>query len=557
MSAIIGGIIAYRFRFPMLIGYIAAGMVFGNLFLRFTDRELLQSVAEVGVTLLLFTLGVEFSFQRLRHVLKIIGPVAMVQIAVSLTAFTVLFFLASFGFPQALFLATIASLSSTAVAIKILTEKGEMDTVPGDVLTGWLIVQDLAVIPIMVLLPSIAGIGTASSAWVVPLLTSIGKAGLYIGLVIGLGRYGVPLLLNWVAAFRSRELLLLTTVAVVFLAAVTAYVMGLSAGLGAFIAGLLIAETSQNHAIFAEVRPLRDVFSVVFFVTLGMTIPAAFFLNHAGILAVAVTVVLGVKFVVSYILTRSRSYHPKTAFVVALGLLPVSEFGFLIAREGLQRGILTQDDYYLGVAVTFISLLIGAPLFTNGQALYYALFRRVRDRLPLLFPARSDLSHAETPPALPEGHVVLLGYGRVGRYVGRALMMAGMPYVVVDYNHAAVLKLRKAGQTVVYGDPADIAVLGQVNLGAARAVVIAIPDRHTQELVITNVQTVNRHVPIICRIHHEEDQRRLKSLGVTTIVQPEFEASLTIAGKLLAAGGMDPGDIQGKISRLKIEHGLG
>ncbi len=556
LSAILGGLLAYRFRFPMLIGYIAAGMLFGNVFLRFTNRELLQIVADVGVTLLLFTLGIEFSFHRLRHVLKNIGPVAMLQVVVSIMAFSVLFFLAAFNFPQALFLATVASLSSTAVAVKILSEKGELDSVPGEVLTGWLIVQDLAVIPIMVLLPTISAIGGATWSWIIPLLMSLAKAGIYIGAIIGLGRFGVPLLLNWIAAFKSRELLLLTTVGVVFLAAVTSYAMGLSAGLGAFIAGLLIAETSQNHAIFAEVRPLRDVFAVVFFVTLGMTIPAAFFLNHALILSLAVLTVLGIKFIVTYFLTRSRKYHPKTSFIVALGLLPVSEFGFLIAREGLQRGILTQDDYFLAVAVTFISLIIGAPLLTNGQNLYYHLFRTVREKLPHLFPV--SLPKVSDDAVAPlQGHVVLLGYGRVGKYIGRALSLSGIPFLVVDFNHATVAKLIREGQQVIYGDPADTAVLAHANIPLARAVVITIPDRHTQELVVTNVLTLNQHISIICRTHHEEDQRRLKSLGVTTIVQPEFEASLSITNRLLAASGLSESEIQGKISRLKIEHGLG
>lgn len=547
---------AFRFRFPMLIGYIAAGMIFGNIFLRFTNRELLQLVADVGVTLLLFTLGVEFSFHKLRHVLKKIGPVAILQVSVSIAVFSVLFFLASFNFPQALFLATVASLSSTAVAIKILSEKGELDTVSGVALTGWLIVQDLAVIPIMVLLPTIAAVGDSSVNWVIPFIASIAKAGIYIGAIIGLGRFGVPKLLDWIAAFKSRELLLITTVGVVFLAAVTSYAMGLSAGLGAFIAGLLIAETSQNHAIFAEVRPLRDVFVVVFFVTLGMTIPASFFLQHAVVLSVAVATVLGIKFIVTYFLTRSRKYHPKTSFLVALGLLPVSEFGFLIAREGLQRGILTLDDYYLAVAVTFISLIIGAPLLTNGQQLYYSLFRTVREKMPHLFPVVLQQLPSDKSD-LPEGHVVLLGYGRVGKYIGRALSLAGIPFVVVDFNQATVTKLIREGQQVIYGDPADTAVLTHAGIPTARAVVITIPDRHTQELVVTNVLTLNQRIPIICRTHHEEDQRRLKSLGVTTIVQPEFEASLSIASKLLTAGGLSESEIQGKITRLKIEHGLG
>ena len=559
-ASILGGAIAKMLKQPTLLGYIAAGILFGNVFPRITDAAFLKGIGDVGVTLLLFTLGVEFSFHRLKKLMGTVTWASVAQIVLCILLFLLFTMFLGFPFLAALILAIAGSLSSTAIIVKVLSERGELDTVPGEVMTGWSVIQDLAVVPIMILLPSIiasVGTGDVSIVSVVASLSfSMLKAAVALGLIIFLGKTVVPRALDKVATLGNREIFMLVTVGLVFFSAMTTYVLGLSAALGAFVAGLLISETSENHAIFAEVRPLRDLFVVVFFVSIGMAIPAQYVWRSAGMLAILTFIILTVKWIVVMGLMRFMGYHRKTSFLVAVGLTQMSEFGFIIASQGWSLGALTRDQYTLLVVLTFITILVSTPFFSQGHQLYYRLHGWMDRYLPKFF--HTSREPADTKEVLPyRDHIVLCGYGRVGKYIGRALLMADIPFVVVDYNNATIARLKAKGIPVVYGDPADKNVLDFAQVEYAKAVIIAIPDRHTQELVIANAQTLNRHVTIICRTHHEEDQKYLKSLGVAAVIQPEFEAAISIVERLLPSFGVSEEDMAGKISRLKIEHGEG
>lgn len=559
-AALAGGLFAKVLRLPLILGYIAVGVLVGNVFASSVDQTLIGHIAESGVTLLLFTLGVEFSFHRLRKVLGTVSWAATLQMLLSFCILLPIFMSFGFSFLPALFMGIAASLSSTAVVVRLLSERGEMETIPGEVLTGWLIVQDLAVIPIMMMIPSIASIAAAGSTSVVTTVSLLGvnliKAAIAIGAIIFLGRTGIPWVLNKVASFGSREIFLVTVIGLVFLSGTVAYMAGLSAALGAFIAGMLVAETSQNHAIFAEVRPLRDLFAVVFFVSLGMALPVSILYPVLPIILLMTIAIIVVKAMIVYLLSRFLGYHRKTSFIVALGLTQMSEFGFIIANVGLKQGVLSEQHYAIIVALVFVTIMVSSPLFTKATDIFYFLRKKAPFLYPNFIPEKVEKEIFEKELPLKD-HVVICGYGRVGKYVGRALTMAGIPFIVVDYDHSTVKLLREKNIQVIYGDPADMDVLDYAQVDFARAVVIAIPDRHTQEMVIANAQTLNKNVRIICRTHHEEDQMRLKTLGVHTIVQPEFEAAVTITNKLLSQFGVEQADIDGKIARLKIEHGLG
>lgn len=559
-AALGGGLIARLFKLPLLLGYIAGGIIIGNLLLHSLDTALLSMISDTGVTLLLFTLGVEFSFHRLKTILLSVAWPATVQIVLTAVIFYLL--LSLFGFPHlpSLFIAAAISLSSTAVIIKFLSERGELESNHGDLVTGWLVVQDLAVIPMMILLPSLSLLSIQGS---VPLFSVFGsiilsflKAGVVVCTVILFGRNVVPKLLNASARLKNRELFLIITIGIVFMSSIFSYSLGLSAALGAFIAGLLVAETSQNHAIFAEIRPLRDIFVVVFFVSLGLVLPFSTLISQLPLLLVTSSLVILVKWILVFILSRTMGYHRKTSFLAGLYLIPMSEFGFIITKEGLNINALSHDTFVFIVSLTLLTLFIDTVLSNKSHALYQWFNKTFGAFLPKLFPTHPD--HIPLSEELPfENHIVICGYGRVGKYIGRALEMANISYLVVDYNHTTVKTLRDKGVKVVYGDPADKDVLDYAQVDKAKAIVIAIPDRHTQELVISNAHSLNRRIRIICRTHHEEDQSRLKSLGVAIVVQPEFEAALSIVERLLPEFGVSEDDMRGKVSRLKIEHGLG
>jgi len=560
-AAVAGGFIAHALKVPLLLGYIIMGIVFGNIGPQFTDKQFLNLISDVGVTLLLFTLGVELSFHRLRSMMGTVFWAAFFQIIlVTSLLFLVLFGVVGMPFFLSLFISIIGSLSSTVVVVKILFEKGELDTIPGDILTGWLVIQDLAVIPIMVILPALASIylsGSATPVGTISVLAlQLSKAGAAIFLVLFFGKTGIPFVLDRVAKLGSREVYLIMTMSIVFLSAISAYAFGLSAGLGAFIAGLMIAETSQNHMVFAEVRPFRDIFATVFFVSLGMSISLSTMLFMWPMFLGMIILIVILKFVVVFLLSRFLGYHPKTSFLVGLGLIPISEFGFILAKEGVTTGALSPQDFMLCISLVIGTIAFSSPLISHGQKLYYGLKHLLGEKI-FLFGRKTNLKMEKNEELPFKDHVVICGYGRVGKYIGRALEMAGIPLVVVDYNHTTVAKVKDKGITVVYGDPADRDVLDKAQVDFAKAIIIAIPDRHTQELIIGHALTLNKNIQIICRTHHEEDQTYLKSLGVQIVVQPEFEAALSIIHRLLPEYGVVSDDLSGKISRLKIEHGVG
>jgi CPA2 family monovalent cation:H+ antiporter-2 len=557
-AALGGGAIAVQLRLPSIVGYIAGGILVGNVFPQGFDHRLITMIAEAGVTLLLFTLGVEFSFHRLKRILHAVAWPAIGQIVITLFIVMLALIALKTPFIPALFLSSAAALSSTAIVVKLLSERGELDSVPGELSTGWLVVQDLAVVPILILLSAISSVSSGEGA-VLSVLGAIAfamlKAGILIVAVLYLGSRGVPKLLGAVAGFKNRELFLLTTIGIVFLVGLLTYVVGLSVSLGAFLAGLLVAETSQNHAVFAEVRPLRDLFAVVFFVSLGMALPISSLVSSLPVIVVMTLAVIVVKGGSIYTLLRFLGYHRKTAFLVGIYLTQVSEFGFIIAGMGIALGALSEPQSSLLVAVTFITILISSPLISNGHKAYYFVHNFLK-RIPKTFRDKEeDTPRDEGYPI--RDHVVICGYGRVGKYIGRALQMSNVPFLVVDYNQHTLASLRGAGIQTVYGDPADKDVLDYAQVDLAKSVVIAIPDRHTQEMIIGNALSLNRRIKIICRTHHEEDQRHLKSLGVQTVIQPEFEAALTVVNKLLHDFGVPPEEMAGKMSRLKIEHGIG
>lgn len=556
-ASIGGGVVALRLRLPSIVGFIAGGILVGNVFSSGFDHQLIALISEAGVTLLLFTLGVEFSFHRLKRILHAIAWPAVAQIVITLFLVLTVCIMLKTAFLPSLYIAAAAALSSTAIVVKLLSERGELDSVPGEIATGWLVLQDLAVVPILIILSAVSGSSVGESG-VLPLIGGVSfamiKAGGMILLVLYLGSRGVPRLLTAVSGFRSRELFLLTTIGIVVAVGIMTRAVGLSLALGAFLAGLLVAETSQNHAVFAEIRPLRDLFAVVFFVSLGMALPFSIFVSSWPIIVLLTLAVILVKGGVVYTLLRFLGYHRKTAFSVGLFLTQVSEFGFVIAGAGLASGALSPSYASVLIAVTFITIVVSSPLITHAHQVYYAVHSWTK-RFPKLFREASE--DVPNEPGYPiSDHVVICGFGRVGKYIGRALLMAGIPFLVVDINPHTLADLRGSGIQTVYGDPADKDVLDYAQVDLARSIVIAIPDRHTQELVIANALSLNRRIKIICRTHHEEDQRHLKSLGVQTIIQPEFEAALSIVNKLLTNFGISDEETQGKLQRLKIEHGM-
>jgi len=554
-AAFIGGFLAKKLRQPPVLGYILAGVGVGILGSRFfPEKEAVSALAEIGVALLMFVLGLEVSFSRLRKVGEVAFWGGMIQILTVIILSILIFGRLGFDFYSSLFIGCAFALSSTAIVIKLLSERGEIDTLPGEIMLGWLLVQDLAVLPMVVILPVV---GSSGVGW--GLLGSVLKAVVFLIAILFLGRKVVPLLISRVADFGSRELLLLAVVALCLLTALSASSLGLSLALGAFLAGLIVAETSENHAVFSEIRPLRDLFSIFFFISIGMFLRPEFFLANFLPIVLATFFVIFVKVLVVTALVLYLGYHTKTAIIVGMGLVQVGEFAFVLARLGITHNLVDERTYSLILSVALLTILL-TPWFIQGAPKIYLWLRRTSQRrLPKLYYLLfTRYDHRQAQEELPlADHVVICGHGRVGSWLGRALQLLEVPYIVIDYNHQLVEELKEKGINALYGDPADIDVLNYAQVDKARTVVVAIPDQATQELVVAHCQTLNRSAKIISRIHHQEDQKRLKALGVTAVIQPEFEASLSIIRRVLHYSGVEKDEVAKKIKRLRIEHGMG
>lgn len=555
--AFLGGFLAKKLKQSTIIGYLVAGIFLGSwLISHFQAAAILTGLAEIGIAFLMFALGLELSFKRLYRVRDIVFWGAILEILGVVVLGVLILPIFGLDFYSSLFMAAAFSLSSTAVVIKILSEKGELDTLHGEIMLGWLLIQDLAVLPMVVILPAVAGVGDGGWGG---LVTSLVKAAGFLVVAILLGRKILPFVLGKVADLKSRELLLLSVVAICLFLALLSAALGLSIALGAFLAGVIISETSERHAVFSQMRPLRDIFSILFFVSLGMFLtPRFLIINLLQILGLSLGV-MGLKFLVILILIFYLGYHAKTGILVSLGLVQVGEFAFVLASLGMNQGLIDSQIYSLILSVTILTLLATPGLIFIAPRLYLGLRKISQKHFPRIYShlfIRYDSFRPHAAGLDLENHVVICGHGRVGSWITRALRMIGVPFVVIDYDHQVINKLKEKDIPVLYGDPADIDVLDYAQVEKAKVVIIAIPDRATQEMIVANCQTLNPKVKIISRVHHESDQSRLKALGVTSIIQPEFEAALSIIHRALQFFGVTREEVANKIKRIKIEHGI-
>lgn len=557
-TAFAGGLIFKKIKLPILLGYLVGGMLIASLFPGYISTgQTVGEVAEVGVALLLFTIGLEFSLAKLKNLGEVIIFGSLVQVFFCILLFILIFKFFGIDFYSSLFLGSVFSLSSTALVLKTLSDRGELETLHGEMASGWLFMQDFYTLPIIILLPTIANLTRTGGLGFAPFFAffkSIIFALVFLILIIVVGKTVVPKVIEKIADLKSRELLLIGAVLICLVFAYIFEYFGLSFALGAFVAGILLSSSSANHGIFAEIRPLRDLFSTVFFVSLGFLVSPGYFLSHAGIILIFTLLVVLIKFIVSFILITVLKYHTKTAFLVSASLISVGEFAFILALIGFKNHLISSDIYMTILSISFISFIAALPFMSLGEKFYYQIKRfmykihlgkRIFDTI--------DKSTSEEIESISD-HVVVLGHGRVGKYICYALSLSQIPFLVVDYNHKLVKHLRRKGIRVVYGDPAEIDVLNFAQVKSARVVILAYADRYTQETVVTNILSINSSVKLIARTHFGEDRIILKGLGVDVVVQPEFEAAISMTEGLLHIIGADRKDIEDKLRNLKREY---
>lgn len=550
--ALVGGMIAHRLRQPVILGYLVIGVAVGPHALGIVgDVELIEATATIGVALLLFTLGLEISVTQLREVGKvgIWGGVAQI-LATAVLGVIVGVAVFKWPVPQAVMFGLIISLSSTAVCFKLLMERGELTSVHGRIMVAMLILQDLAVVLMMVAMPVLSG--TVQS---VPLVLgmAIGKAALIIGIALVSGLWLLPWLMGRIGGVRSRELFLLTTLTLCLGAAVGTQIFGLSMVFGAFLIGMVLRGTAFGHQAVAEITPLRDVFATLFFVSLGMLLDPKFVLDQWVAVLTTVAVVVLIKTLVIFGVVRLFGHANRIAVMSGAGLFQIGEFGFIIAQGGLIAGIVTEHFYSLIMSTAIITMLL-TPL---SLSLIARLYQRLRLSRGIMTPTAGDVSAltaSYSPPAAER--VVVAGYGRIGRNVAQGLQDAGVPFIVIEIDPERIAELRQSGKPRIYGDASNPHVLSQAGLSKARTLVVSFPDPLASVNTVRSALEINPALKIVARAHRTREAEMLKSMGVEELISPEYEASLKFLERTLAASGWRKADIKRTLPSVQQDEGF-
>jgi CPA2 family monovalent cation:H+ antiporter-2 len=523
-AAFIGGLLARRLRLPAIVGYIAAGVAIGP----FTpgliaDAEIATELAELGVILLMFGVGIHFSFRDLLAVKNIAIPGAAIQITVATVLGIGLGVLLGWGVAGGLVIGLAVSVASTVVLLRALMDRGELDTEQGRIAVGWLIVEDIFTVVVLVLLPAIApllggtGADPATSTGLGPigeLVLALTKATVFAIVMVVVGARFVPWLLLVVARESSRELFTLAVLALALgIAYVSSAVFGVSFALGAFLAGAVVSESDMSHQAAADALPLRDAFAVLFFVSVGMLLDPAYLLaNPLPIAAMVALIVIAQPFV-AFLIVALFGYSLRIGLTVAAALGQIGEFSFILGTMGLSLALLPDEGFQLIVAGALLSIAINPFLFRAVDPLEARL--RGNATLAGLTARRAGVLGTLDEPSREalRQHAILCGYGRVGRLIGPALERRGFRYVVITQQREEVDALRRRGMTALYGDAANPEVLELAHVERARLVIVATSDAHETRLIVERTRALNPDLDFVVRTHSDTEAAHLRSLS--------------------------------------------
>ncbi|MFL5669509.1 MAG: cation:proton antiporter [Chloroflexota bacterium] len=532
MAAFVGGFLAKRIGLPTIVGYIVAGVVLGP----FTpgviaDTSVALELADIGIILLMFGVGIHFSLRDLAAVRSIAIPGALIQIVVATILGTLLGMALGWGIGGGLVLGLALSVASTVVLLRAITDRGELDTSQGRIAIGWLIVEDLVTIVILVLLPTIApligGVSTAppdNLATLGSIGVALGKAALFVVVMVIAGTRLVPRLLTLVSNEGSKELFTLAVLAIAIgFAFLSSTVFGVSFALGAFLAGAVVGESDMSHQAAADALPLRDAFAVLFFVSVGMLLdPATLLAMPLAIVAVVLLVVVS-KAITKFVVLALYGYPTRVALTVGAGLAQIGEFSFILGTLGLSLGLLPAEGFQLLVAGALLSIALNPVLFAwvdplEARLRVHPLMIRLQAWragdlavLPAMTASEGDdAGDALTPLRL---HAVLCGYGQVGRLVARALERRGFRYVVISQQRAEVESLRARGVAALLGEASTIELLERAHVEHARVVIVATSDPHLNHLIVERAKAINPSVDFVVRTGSDEETAQLRAIS--------------------------------------------
>ena len=545
-ASALGGYLANRLNQPVFLGYLASGLILGPFGLKLlSDADRIKALAEIGIIFLLFNYGVKFSLSEIRRFKNILfqGSLLQIGITIALVALLAPLFGWANGSIQGIFLGFVLSLSSTAVVLKTLMERGEVNTSYGQFMMAILIAQDLSLGLMLALIPALNRPENLGTALAIALL----KFFLFLTAALATAKWIVPSLFKSVARTESSELFLLSAIALCLSVALMTSSLGLSLEMGAFVAGVMISNIDYADQALAKILPLRDTFVSLFFASIGMLIdPIVIFQNFGTIIGLVTVVMLGKAAIILPIVLKF-GYSFKTAIIASFGLNQIGEMSFILAVVGFEEGLITEKKYLLILGTTAITLLL-TPVWMQwsprladelGKLPFLATYlRKFREPKDLLIP---ETMH---------DRVVVAGYGRVGRVIVKILQDRGHSVLVIENSEAAIARLRNQQIPYIFGDADSELVLEKAHLEKAKALAIALPDPVSTRLLLKRALKFAPQLDIVARSHDNREIDLLTQLGAREVVQPEFEAALEMGAHMLATLGEEKLTIQSAIDAI-------
>jgi CPA2 family monovalent cation:H+ antiporter-2 len=514
------GIVAKRLRMPPIVGYLVAGIAIGPFTPGFVaDAGLALELAEIGVILLMFGVGLHFSLRNLLAVRRIVFPGAMGPILVATGLGTLLGLLLGWTTGEAIILGLSVSVASTVVLVRALMDRGELLSGQGRIAVGWLIVEDLFTVIVLVLLPSFAVLSSARGSddglatAVGDVAFALARAGILALLIVVVGARVMPRLLTYVARLRDNELFTLAAVAIAIGIAYLSYsVFGVSLALGAFLAGAVVSESDTSHQVAADAQPLREVFSVLFFVSVGMLLDPSQALGNIPAVAAIVLIVMAAKPAAAFAVVALLGQPPRVGLTVAAGIGQIGEFAFILATSALSLGLLPDAGFQLVVSAAVVSISLNPFLFAAIDPVLRSLPGHRRLATALGSRRGAQLTTLEPDDGL-RAHAVVVGSGRVGRLVIGALSRRAFDFVVVSEDRHDVERRREQGIAAIFGDASAIELLRAARVADARIIVVAIPDEHAARLIVQRARELNPRIALVVRTHSGRMLDDLAGLG--------------------------------------------
>ena len=537
--------LCYRMKMPGIVAFFLTGIIAGPYGLGLiTDRADVEILAELGIIFLLFTIGMELSLKSLLDMKK--GMLTGGVLQIGLTIGVVAVIASAFGLapPEAIFFGMLLAHTSTTVMLTVFQHRGETDTPPVRLALGISVLQDLSTVPMILLVPMLGGMG---SAGVVPSLINFAIGLVLLGVVTASALWVVPRLLYRVASLRSRELFMIT------LCLGTAWLTsraGLSLALGAFLAGLIISESEYSNAALSTVIPFRDIFTSFFFVSMGMLLNTGFFAAHALMIIAIIVGVIVLKAIIGAVAVLPAQVSLQNAVLTGLAIGQIGEFAFILSRPGIEYGLLSPDLEQIFLAVSVGTMTV-APFIIASAPRVTAAVRR----LPLPGWLRARDAPLKVAPANgpKEGHIVIVGFGPMGRHVAEAARSTGVPYMAIELNPKTVREERKKGEPIFFGDAINEGVLAHAGVEHARVVVVTIPNAATARQVTAIARKMNPECAIITRTRYMEDSLSLYALGADDVICEEFETAAEVLARVLIKYPVPKSDIDRLVASMRTE----